>query len=141
MKTRYTAGFVFDFDSVYLIEKQRPEWQRGLWNAIGGHVEEGETPVQTQRREFREETGVDIPEEDWELVCVIDGSNFEVTFFRVFLKEKIDVKTMTDERVELHHIPTLHDTNKTIPNLKWLIPMAYTEMAGWGMPYHITAND
>jgi len=28
----------------------------GLWNAPGGHVEEGETPVQAGLREFKEET-------------------------------------------------------------------------------------
>jgi 8-oxo-dGTP diphosphatase len=34
----------------------------GLWNGIGGHVERGESAGQAARREFREETGLDLIE-------------------------------------------------------------------------------
>jgi len=34
----------------------------GLWNGIGGHVERGESAGQAARREFREETGLDLLE-------------------------------------------------------------------------------
>ena len=32
----------------------------GLWNGIGGHVERGESAAHSARREFREETGLDL---------------------------------------------------------------------------------
>ena len=40
-----------------VIKKERPVWQAGLLNAIGGHVEKGEYPVEAMQREFLEETG------------------------------------------------------------------------------------
>ena len=42
----YTLGFVFDSsqEKVLLVHKQRPAWQAGKVNGIGGKVELGETP-------------------------------------------------------------------------------------------------
>jgi len=46
MKKTYVAGFMFspDLENVVLIEKQKPEWQKGKYNAVGGKIEDGETP-------------------------------------------------------------------------------------------------
>ncbi len=33
----------------------------GLWNGIGGHIEEGETPLECIIREFQEETDIALP--------------------------------------------------------------------------------
>lgn len=46
-------------DEIILIEKQKPEWQKGKYNLIGGKVESGENLEEAARREFFEETGVD----------------------------------------------------------------------------------
>jgi 8-oxo-dGTP diphosphatase len=32
----------------------------GLWNAVGGHIEDGETPEQSAIREIKEESGITI---------------------------------------------------------------------------------
>jgi 8-oxo-dGTP diphosphatase len=131
-KTRYVAGFAFYKSVVILIEKQRPEWQKGLWNGVGGHIEDGETPLEAMQREFKEETGVWI--ENWEQFCVLSGNGFEVVFFRAFPDEYPAIQKTTDERVEGWHICMLP---KVIPNLNWLIPMAYYEEEGRGIPYFI----
>jgi hypothetical protein len=61
VKDRYVLGFVFSEDSsrVLLVWKNRPAWQAGKLNGIGGKIEAGETPLQAMQREFREETLVD----------------------------------------------------------------------------------
>ena len=58
-KKTYVAGFLFspDRSRVLLIRKNRPAWQAGKLNGLGGKIEPGETPPQAMRREFREEQG------------------------------------------------------------------------------------
>ena len=59
--TNYVAGFLIDREArqIALIRKNRPEWQAGQLNGIGGHIEPGEVPREAMRREFMEETGFD----------------------------------------------------------------------------------
>ena len=46
-KQKYVLGFIFNKDKtkIALIRKDRPEWQKGLLNAVGGKVEADETSV------------------------------------------------------------------------------------------------
>lgn len=55
----YVAGFLFSENllSVALIRKEKPAWQKGCLNAIGGKIEENETPFEAMKREFTEEAG------------------------------------------------------------------------------------
>ena len=56
----WVVGFLMDSDAeqVILIRKNRPEWQAGKLNGVGGKVEPGELIGGAMYREFREETGV-----------------------------------------------------------------------------------
>lgn len=58
MKT-YVLGFCFNaaLNKVVLIRKNRPQWQAGKLNGVGGHVEPWELPLGAMVREFREESG------------------------------------------------------------------------------------
>jgi len=38
------------------------DYHSGKWNGLGGKLEPGESPRQAAHREFREETGVEVPE-------------------------------------------------------------------------------
>lgn len=60
---RYVVGFIFSLDrqSVLLIRKNRPQWQLGKLNGIGGEIEKGETPHAAMTRECAEECGIVIP--------------------------------------------------------------------------------
>ncbi len=46
MKKHYVVTFLFtpDLQKVWLIEKQKPEWQKGCLNGIGGKIEDYEAP-------------------------------------------------------------------------------------------------
>jgi 8-oxo-dGTP diphosphatase len=53
--------YLFDKDQVLLINK-KTGLGKGLVNAPGGHIEEGETAKEAAMREITEETGISVPE-------------------------------------------------------------------------------
>jgi 8-oxo-dGTP diphosphatase len=117
----YVIGFLIKDDKVALIEKNRPEWQKGLLNGIGGHIEPGETPFQAMVREFEEEAGMRIP--DWEYYCTMKYPEALVFCFRKFGSDNVEIRTMTDEFIDWYPLDPLPE--KVIPNLNWLIPLAH----------------
>lgn len=126
---RYVAGFLFRDSGrlVCLIKKERPEWQRGKLNGVGGHIEEGETPLEAMCREFREEAGVDI--EGWREFFTLSGSWGEVHFFMVHAE--VTIQSMTEERVGWCSVEHLH-LHDVVPNLRWLVPLALDGVTGEG---------
>jgi len=121
---RAVCGFFFDpaKTTVALIRKNRPDWQAGLLNGVGGKVEEGEFALDAMIREFEEETGV--RHEDWESFCVLEDkiNGYEVHYFRAF-GDVTKCTTTTDEEIEFI-MPGAVPASNVIPNLTWLIPMA-----------------
>ena len=108
---------------VYLIEKNKPEWQKGHLNGIGGKVEKDETPHQAMVREFREEAGLHVASVRWKYRGDMYFPNgAKVHLFTSLLRE--DERPFTAE-VEIVRPIRLVDLKsmKTIPNLKWIIPM------------------
>lgn len=122
-RTQYVVGFLFDNNyKVSLIQKNRPDWQKGKYNGIGGHIENGELPKDAMRREFYEEAGIDI--NSWEHYCTVYYTDAIIHFFRAFGDYQLITKT--DERVFWQPFEKLGDN--VIPNLHWLIPLAlYTD--------------
>jgi 8-oxo-dGTP diphosphatase len=129
----YVVGFRIDPNKgrVVLVRKEKPAWQRGFLNGVGGKIEEGETPEQAISREFWEEAGVEVT--DWEKTIVLTGEKFQVSFFRSF-GDVESVRAMTDEKIVVHHIGDL-SALAVIPNLRWLIPMQLDDTLLW--PVHI----
>lgn len=123
MKTNYVLGFCFNEakDRVALIEKLKPEWQKGFYNGIGGKIEDGESSYCAMSREFKEETGVDIDVTEWELIGKLDGDEFCVWIFRTFTDLMYNVASMEKEQVRILMISELPYKN-VIPNLHWIIP-------------------
>lgn len=145
----YVAGLMFSEDrtKVALVRKNKPDWQKGLLNGIGGKIEledstmcHGDAIFTSSKnamiREFKEETGVDF--DDWNLFLNMNGNNtdeqkseFSVDFYRCFTNKVFDCKTMEDEEIEIHDVTALSfnydnsiGTNKTIDNLHWIILLA-----------------
>lgn len=123
--TNYVCGFYFDhvLEQVVLIWKNKPAWQAGKLNGVGGKIEDDETPLDAMRREFREETGIDHT--DWEYLIELSGDDWRVHF--LCAKGKADefeyAQTMETEEVAKIDVDTL-DQYEHIPNLRWLVPMA-----------------
>jgi 8-oxo-dGTP diphosphatase len=131
----YTVGFAFTHDlrMVALIHKNRgPTPVIGKLNGIGGKLELDESPVQCQRREFLEETGVDITEERWKHTVTLRKPEWMIFFFRTDLtpEEATALRSMTDEKVELLWVAGIQDY-WTVRNLRWLIPMQLDTHLKW----------
>lgn len=125
-KPRYVAGFRFYQDRVVLIQKLKPAWQDGLLNGVGGKVEPGESGLEAMRREYLEETGEEI--RDWECFATLGFPECYVDFFRSFAgnDEFSTARTMEAETVRHVRVSKIQ-YHLTVPNLKWLIPLALTK--------------
>jgi len=139
----YVAGFLFNtaHRNVALVRKNKPTWQAGKLNGIGGKVEPGEYPAQAMAREFKEETGAIIDEFTWYQFATLYGPDsqedhisrkgaFCVHFFSAFITDKKQhlaniVSTQEDEEIVVLPINAINLDN-AIPNLTWLIPMAFS---------------
>ncbi len=123
MKKQYVLGFMFneEKDKVLLIHKNRPDYQAGKLNGIGGQMEEfdNNNSLHAMIREFKEETGLYI--DKWEKFCELSGVNWDIAVFKTIgnLSQAI---TITDEEVGTYDINNL--PVNCLTNLKWLIQMA-----------------
>jgi 8-oxo-dGTP diphosphatase len=132
MKREWVVGFLFDAEAefVILIRKNRPEWQKGKLNGVGGKVEPNELIEGAMYREFREETGVIVPPQDWHRFCSLRWEEGLVHFFRAFRPAPVldKCRTTTDESIERHKVHTLGAPGRgranITPNLLWLVPLA-----------------
>lgn len=106
---RYVLGFAFTpADQVALIQKAKPEWQKGLLNGIGGKVEDDETNIQAMVREFKEETGVEIGPVLWQYRGIMHGPDWRVEVYSCVSTKVAEVKTMEAEKVVLPGLWNVH---------------------------------
>jgi len=119
---RYVLGFFFSEDRqlVALIRKNRPAYQAGQFNGLGGHIEPTDaSPTDAMRREFMEEAGVDI--QSWqECFSFLYDQNALIIVYRAF-GNVLSVRTVTDEQVEVHDVRELPDN--LLASCRFLIPM------------------
>lgn len=129
--TPYVVGFAFNESGkiVCLIEKNRPQWQAGKLNGVGGKIEHDESSGGAMVREFLEETGVLIEESQWKVFARMEFPEAVIFFYKAFVPSNMlaKVSTRTDEEVRLvtTSAAIMSALNGTaIPNLSWLIPLA-----------------
>jgi 8-oxo-dGTP diphosphatase len=126
MKQLYSLGFLFNASGsrLKLIRKNRPEWQAGKLNGIGGKVEKGEHSYYAMVREFKEEAGVAT--EGWEHYATLQANDWEVAVYRLFDDVYYEsCKSLTDEDVvSADYTDILGLDSNCISNLRWLIPLA-----------------
>ena len=127
-RQQYVVGFFMDptLSKVVLIRKQKPEWQKGLLNGVGGKVGDfipGETPEQAIHREFIEEAGV--AGLNWQKFLTLTTPHSELHIFRA-TGNVHRVMSQTEERVGVYDIHEVMDMCDTIPNIRWCIQMART---------------
>lgn len=135
----YVVGFMIRAASqeVLMIRKNRPDWQAGKWNGIGGKVEPGERPCDAMVREFVEETDVGTLPWMWEHTLTMDGGNrFCIYYYRSFVDDFPPYRSVTDELVQVHSRHTILNELPVIDNMKWILPMQFTER-GLVMPVYV----
>ena len=108
-----------------LIKKNRPDWQKGYYNGVGGKVEPKDKDTHhTMIREFKEETNIYLSH--WEPFLTFEYEDMSIVhFYKSFVLDITlnSVKRMTDESLWIIRVKDLSNI-KVIPNLKWVIPMA-----------------
>lgn len=121
---KYASGLMFSEDRTKLamVLKSKPAWQCGLFNLVGGKIEEGEAPEVAVAREFQEETGVISSPSEWEYFTMLDGEWGQVYFYRMFDDRVLNVTTMEEEMIQL--IDPLRIPQNVVGNVRWLVPMA-----------------
>lgn len=125
----YVLGFLFSEDKnlVALVIKDRPEWQAGKLNGIGGKVESDETIWTAMPREFKEETGVEIKE--WDQFAVLEfhddvmGGSASVYCFRAFSDLIYQVSTQETEKIVTVPVGEL-PYHSRVDHLEMLVLMA-----------------
>lgn len=126
-KTEYVLGFLFndDLSKVVLIEKERPDWQKGCLNGLGGHMEDDEVhPSASMSREFYEESGEVISSHHWKYFGRLEGKDFVVHLFTLSSSERVArCKSITTEKIFVVDSKTFDDL-KIISNLTHIVPLA-----------------
>ncbi len=56
-----TLCFVLKGDKILMINRNKPPFM-GMWNVVGGHLENGETLKECAIREIKEESGISVKE-------------------------------------------------------------------------------
>lgn len=145
-KVKYVAGFLFNDErtSVALIHKTHgPACAVGRWNAIGGRIKHGEPGLPDESssaamwREFQEEAGVAV---NWTLFLQLKGPGWRsVDFYHAFSSYALSrVRTRTREVVSIFHVNALPET---VPNLRWIIPMALGHEDDFVWVYEVTEKE
>lgn len=142
---RYVLGFLFSGMAptrVVLIRKNKPEWQKGLLNGIGGKVEDGESTYDAMVREFKEEAGVHVI--GWRAYCVMAGEDFRVDVFKAFDSAALsEARSVEDEPIVTvfpHAVldPNPQPCHRSVSNIPWLVAMAMDNNDG--RQFHATVN-
>lgn len=127
---QFTLGFIFDtsLKKILLVHKNKPAWQKGKINGIGGKLRKNESRKVGIRRETFEESGLIIPARSWTYVATIKDSP-ETTIYvltAVYNNDLSDAKSKTGEKVQW--FKTIKLPNTTISNLMWLIPLCLNRL-------------
>lgn len=125
MKRKTTLAFLFDpaHTQVLLIKKNRPPWQAGRYNGLGGKLEKGDTDAtDAVLREIKEETGQQLTESDLRQVGTMASSDWHVEIFTSTIDQSASLPTIIPEgALEWHPVDSIPAT--AIDNLQWLIPL------------------
>jgi 8-oxo-dGTP diphosphatase len=123
----YVLGFLFSEDrtKICLILKNKPDFLAGKYNGIGGKIEPGEDASEAIVREFKEETGVTIPDNKWHYLATMNQTNWRVYVYRAFSDVGMaNVRTMEEEEIGVYDVNTVLREMNIPHNLHWLITFA-----------------
>ena len=87
--------------------KKKVDINKGKWLGVGGHLEEGETPVDALYREIKEETGYTVKEYSYKglIHFIYDGYH---ELMHLYLVNKVEGELIECNEGELKYIPIEH---------------------------------
>lgn len=114
-------------NQIALVRKNKPAWQAGLLNGIGGKIEDGETPYMAMCREWKEETGNSHTE--WTHYVTLSIGEHIIYFFRAQVDRTpgMFIKNDIGENIEIHDYGCVLLAKDKIENLSWLLPLAFED--------------
>jgi 8-oxo-dGTP diphosphatase len=121
---KYTVVFLFtpDFELVWLITKEKPNWQKGCLNGIGGKIEYNESPIECAIREIKEESGIIVPKNELVEVGLMEGMNDDRSKFQVWVFAGVTtefLRTEEEEEINIYRVDEIKNFNhiKNVPML------------------------
>ena len=85
----------------FLIQK-RSERKNGLFASTGGHPKSGETPLEGEITEIKEEIGIDVKKENMKHLF---GGKFDDVFFDLYYTEcNLDINEFVVEKFEVDYV-------------------------------------
>ncbi|MGN4128230.1 NUDIX hydrolase [Lysinibacillus sphaericus] len=142
----YTICFIKKGEKILLLNRDFPEWM-GVWNGVGGKIEEDETPLVCALREIREETNIKIESVTYKgKVTWTEGSNYlgAMYAFIAELPESYPYNTpiKVDEGIldwkDISWI--LHPNNLGIADLKYYLPIMLNESVNYEYTFTYKEN-
>ena len=114
---KYVVGLVFDNTKrVMLIKKNRPDWQNGYFNGVGGEIKQNEKPIDAIKRECKEESNLYINNWTEYKKTIFDNGVVLYYYCSLITEKKLnEFKSKTDEIISIfnsNNIP--ENTHKDI---------------------------
>lgn len=107
----YVVGIIYSNTHVLLIDKLRPEWQKGIYNGVGGMIKDGESSIDAMIRECKEECNLDIYEwYEYDTVSFDNGVNLTYFYSKIDDEYIKTFESLTDEKVVMFNLYKLPES-------------------------------
>ncbi len=114
-----------------VINKNKPDWQKGKKNLPGGKIEDGETALEAAERELKEESNLRVHSSSGRLLGKITNNDNFVVYCVSYSTWDSNIVSLTDEKVEWLSFDNLDFDSSIIENLKIVVPLMRSGISGW----------
>lgn len=123
----------FPGNEILLIEKNRPNWQKGKLNLLGGKIEDDESPENAALRELKEEAGLSPLKISPTIMGRVIGSWGIVYCIKVpiLFGQDISQREEETEKVSWYNWNEVKKDNRLLPNLKIIVPLMMLGITDW----------
>lgn len=80
---KHTLCFIKRNEEILMLNREYDP-VKGLWNGVGGKIEKGETPLENAIREIKEETNIDVEQNQIQFKGIIKWEDF-LYFGRIYV--------------------------------------------------------